>query len=137
MQAPLLSNPHPLLVGRCLLRDTVVPIPEPEDLIVNYIEPSHVVVQRCTGKIERDCKQCMKMEWVSPVTPVSLKFPSLPFPPPLDNGGRCLLRRRRGDISRAALKTLAIRTSFLGGCGDLQSYPPLNGHERRKEWEGR
>ena len=110
MQAPLLSNPHPLFVRRCLLRDTVVPIPEPEDLIVNYIEPSHVVVQRCTGKRERDCGQCMKMEWVSPV---SLKFPSLPFPPPsLDNGGRCLLRRRRGDISRAALKTLAIRTSF-------------------------
>ena len=64
MQAPLLSNPHPLFVGRCLLRDTVVPIPEPEDLIVNYIEPSHVVVQRCTGKNERDCDQCMKMEWV-------------------------------------------------------------------------
>ena len=53
MQAPLVSNPHPLFVRRCLLRDTVVPIPEPEDLIVNYIEPSHVVVQRCTGKKER------------------------------------------------------------------------------------
>ena len=39
--------------SRCLLRDTVVPIPEPEELIVNYIEPSHVVVQRCTGKTER------------------------------------------------------------------------------------
>ena len=62
MQAPLVSNPHPLFVRRCLLRDTVVPIPEPEDLIVNYIEPSHVVVQRCTGKRERGCGRCMKME---------------------------------------------------------------------------
>lgn len=44
---------------RCLLRDTVVPIPEPEDLIVNYIEPSHVVVQRCTGLcLERPGCEC-------------------------------------------------------------------------------
>ena len=34
---------------RCLLRDTVVPIPEPDDVIVNFIQPSHIVVPRCTG----------------------------------------------------------------------------------------
>lgn len=39
-----------LVAHRCLLRDTVIQIPEPNDVIVNYIEPSHVVVQRCTGK---------------------------------------------------------------------------------------
>ena len=64
--------------SRCLLRDTVVPIPEPEELIVNYIEPSHVVVQRCTGK-ERDCNQCMKMEWVSPVSLLFSQVPALAF----------------------------------------------------------
>ena len=37
---------------RCLLRDTVVKVPEPPDVIVTYIQPSHVVVQRCTGKTQ-------------------------------------------------------------------------------------
>ena len=112
MQAPLVSNPHPLFVRRCLLRDTVVPIPEPEDLIVNYIEPSHVVVQRCTGKKERKKLRPMHENGVGVSCLAQVPVLALPFPPPLDNGGRCLLRRRRGDISRAALKTLAIRTSF-------------------------
>ena len=49
----MLESAPPSPPSRCLLRDTVVPIPEPEDLIVNYIEPSHVVVQRCTGKTDR------------------------------------------------------------------------------------
>ena len=35
---------------RCMLRDTVVEIPEPDDAIVAYVLPSHVVVSRCTGE---------------------------------------------------------------------------------------
>ena len=57
---------------RCLLRDTVVPIPEPEDLIVNYIEPSHVVVQRCTGKERNATGEDF-------LTLPFCKFPSLPL----------------------------------------------------------
>ena len=36
---------------RCLVRDTVVAVPPPETLIAEFVHPSHVVVQRCTGKI--------------------------------------------------------------------------------------
>ena len=36
---------------RCLIRDTVVPVPVPDTIIANFVHPSHVVVPRCTGKI--------------------------------------------------------------------------------------
>ena len=36
---------------RCLVRDTVVAVPSPETLIAEFVHPSHVVVQRCTGRI--------------------------------------------------------------------------------------
>lgn len=39
-----------LAAHRCLVRDTVVEVPLPKDLIVNYVHPSHVVIPRCTGK---------------------------------------------------------------------------------------
>jgi hypothetical protein len=35
---------------RCLIRDVVVQVPAPATIIANFIHPSHVVVQRCTGK---------------------------------------------------------------------------------------
>ena len=35
---------------RCLVRDTVVAVPPPETLIAQFVHPSHVVVQRCTGR---------------------------------------------------------------------------------------
>lgn len=35
---------------RCLVRDTVVELPMPNDVIVNFMQPSHVVVPRCTGE---------------------------------------------------------------------------------------
>ncbi len=38
---------------RCLLRDTVVELPAPEDVIVDFVQPSHVVVQRCTGEFRK------------------------------------------------------------------------------------
>ena len=38
---------------RCLVRDTVVPLPAPDDVIADYIQPSHVVVPRCTGEYQR------------------------------------------------------------------------------------
>jgi hypothetical protein len=37
---------------RCLIRDTVVALKAPDDVIVEFITPSHVVVPRCTGKQE-------------------------------------------------------------------------------------
>ena len=38
---------------RCLIRDTVVTVPVPDTIISNFVHPSHVVVPRCTGKIEK------------------------------------------------------------------------------------
>ena len=38
---------------RCLIRDVVVQVPAPATIIPSFIHPSHVVVQRCTGKIFR------------------------------------------------------------------------------------
>ena len=38
---------------RCLVRDTVVALPAPDDVIADYIQPSHVVVPRCTGEREK------------------------------------------------------------------------------------
>ena len=108
---------------RCLLRDTVVPIPEPEELIVNYIEPSHVVVQRCTGKTER---MHAWDGWGGNGVSVRLSRSPLlqvfvlAFPPPSpDNGGR---PGEKEDISTAAVKTLAILTSsssFRGGAAAI------------------
>ncbi|TRY68701.1 hypothetical protein TCAL_15106 [Tigriopus californicus] len=44
---------------RCLVRDTVVAVPVPQELIVNYVQPSHVVVPRCTGLcLERPGCEC-------------------------------------------------------------------------------
>ena len=35
---------------RCLIRDVVVQVPAPATIIASFIHPSHVVVQRCTGR---------------------------------------------------------------------------------------
>ena len=35
---------------RCLVRDTVVELPIPDDVIATFVMPSHVVVPRCTGE---------------------------------------------------------------------------------------
>ncbi len=35
---------------RCLVRDTVVALAPPDDVIAEFVTPSHVVVPRCTGK---------------------------------------------------------------------------------------
>ena len=43
---------------RCLVRDTVVAVPSPETLIAEFVHPSHVVVQRCTGRISFSLKRC-------------------------------------------------------------------------------
>lgn len=40
-----------LVAHRCLIRDVVVQVPAPATIIANFIHPSHVVVQRCTGKL--------------------------------------------------------------------------------------
>jgi len=37
---------------RCLIRDVAVQVPAPSTLIATFVHPSHVVVQRCTGKIK-------------------------------------------------------------------------------------
>jgi len=45
---------------RCLVRDTVVAVPPPETLIAQFVHPSHVVVQRCTGLcLERPGCECV------------------------------------------------------------------------------
>ena len=36
---------------RCLIRDMVVEVPVPDTLIATYVHPSHIVVPRCTGKL--------------------------------------------------------------------------------------
>jgi len=38
-----------LQAHRCMIRDVPVKVPEPDDIIVDYIFPSHIVVPRCTG----------------------------------------------------------------------------------------
>ena len=43
-------NMAKLKAHRCLVRDTVVPVPLPKDIIVGFVQPTHVVVPRCTGK---------------------------------------------------------------------------------------
>ena len=43
---------------RCLIRDTVVSVPVPDTIIANFVHPSHVVVPRCTGKINDISSLC-------------------------------------------------------------------------------
>ena len=39
-----------LFAHRCYMKDVPIPIPVPLNTIPDIIVPSHVVVQRCTGK---------------------------------------------------------------------------------------
>jgi len=39
-----------MFARRCLIRDVVVQVPAPATIIANFVHPSHVVVQRCTGQ---------------------------------------------------------------------------------------
>ena len=47
---------------RCLLRDTVIEVPHPADVIVNFIQPSHVVVPRCTGEEDFGVKNLLQSQ---------------------------------------------------------------------------
>ena len=50
----LLTDPtnlaNPTGLGRCMIRDVAVKVPEPEDFIAEYIFPTHIIVPRCSGR---------------------------------------------------------------------------------------